>query len=315
MKTFLKVVLSIAAVILLTYIGNASFVIWGAVAGLVCSVLIIISVNKADVLFAIGLFQYGKDRHEAAYKFMKSAYATTKLAPNKVLLYSYMMIRDGKLTDAEAVLNKVTFLNRRDLSKVDLMNARINRAIILWKQDKLPEAIELLEEAYGQNMMSTTLYGTLGYFYILNNQLAKALEFNKEAYEYNSENAVIADNLAYNYILYSDFEKAEEIYKKVLAAKPQFIEPYYNYALLLEKRMQSREAIEYYKKALKFPEKYLSIITHESIYEAIERLEAGKITLDTVLEDDISPSVEQSEEIQSDEQTEVVSETDKGIEE
>ena len=96
----------------------------------------------------------------------------------------------------------------------------------------------MLEDAYDQNMISTTLYGTLGYFYILNNQTAKALEFNKEAYEYNKENAVIADNLAYNYILFGEFEKAEEIYKVVLATKPQFIEPYYNYALLLEKRIQ-----------------------------------------------------------------------------
>ena len=82
----------------------------------------------------------------------------------------------------------------------------------------------------------------------------------------------------------SDFEKAEEIYKRLLSFKPEFIEPYYNYAMLLEKRMQSSEAIEYYKKALKYPEKYLSVITHNSINEAIERLQKHVVTLDRTQE-------------------------------
>lgn len=300
MKSLLKVLLAFVVIALMTYIGNKSFGIIGAIVAFVCTIFVIIGIKRADFMYGIGFFQYCKGNYNVAFNLMKSAYKTTKLSPHKTISYSYYLIREGRIEEADVVLNKVTYLKKRELSPADLMNSKINRSLVLWKQDKLDKAIELLEECHKENLVSTTLYGTLGYFYILNNQLTKALEYNKQAFEYNSDNAVIADNLAYNYILFGEFEKAEEIYKKILVAKPQFIEPYYNYALLLEKRMQIKEAIEYYKKALQFSEKYLSVIKHSDINEAIKRIEGGVITLDTVLENSATEDEKtqyQSEEI------------------
>jgi tetratricopeptide (TPR) repeat protein len=228
MKNFFKGLFAIIALVLMTYIGSKSFGIIGAIVAFVCTILIIISIKRADFMYSIGFFQYCKGNVNVAFGMMQSAYKTTKLSPHKTISYSYYLIREGRIDEAETILNKVTYLKKRELSPADLMNAKINRSLVLWKQDKLDEAIELLEECHKENLVSTTLYGTLGYFYILNNQLPKALEYNKQAFEYNSDNAVIADNLAYNYILFGEFEKAEEIYKKILVAKPQFIEPYYN---------------------------------------------------------------------------------------
>ena len=314
MKKFLKGLFTIIAVVAVTYIGNESFGILGAIVAFVCSILIIISVKRADVLYTLGFFQYCKGNYNVAFGLMNSAYKTTKLSPHKAVSYSYYLIREGRIDEAQVILNKVTYLNKRDLSPQDFMNSEINRSLVLWKQDKLGEAIELLEGCHKQNLVSTTLYGTLGYFYILDNRLAKALEYNKQAYEYNSDNAVIADNLAYNYILFGELEKAEEIYKRILLSRPQFLEPYYNYALLLEKRMQIKEAIEYYQKALQFPEKYLSVIRHKDIKEALDRLEGGIITLDTVL-DEQNPSEEQSSETALPEQdTKDWAQTDEGNE-
>lgn len=296
MKKLLKALFVIVALSAMTYIGYVSFGIIGAIVAFVCSVLIIISIKRADFMFGIGFFQYCKGNYNLAFSLMKSAQKTAKLSPHKTISYSYYLIREGRLEEAEAVLNKVTYLKNRELSKDDLMNSKINRSLILWKQNKLDEAIELLEECHKDNLVSTTLYGTLGYFYILNNQLTKALEYNKQAFEYNNDNAVIADNLAYNYILFGELEKAEEIYKKILISKPQFIEPYYNYALLLEKRMQIKEAIDYYKKSLQFPEKYLSVIRHDDINNALERLDGGIITLDTVLEQSEKETTQEKKE-------------------
>ena len=291
MKSIKKGLLLFLLVIVLTVVGGSSFGWLGGILGFLAAIVVIIIANRATVMFMIGQLRYNKDDHIGAYKLMKKAYDTTKLAPAFTLMYAYMMIRDGMLSEAETVLNKVTYLNRRELTKEDLALANINKAIIMWKQDKLGEAIELLEDVYENGMKSTTLYGTLGYFYILDNRISKALEFNKEAYEYNSDNMIIADNLALNYILNSEFEKAEELYKMLFAQNPSFIEPYYNYALLLEKRMQYDEALEYYEKALEYPEKYLSTITHKDVYEAIQRL--GGEPIDDATEEPVEQQPEQ----------------------
>ena len=305
MKSIKKGLLLLITVIALTAIGGSAFGWIGGIVGFLLSLVIIIMANRASVMFILGQLRYNKDDHTGAYKLMKKAYDTTKLAPGFTLMYAYMMIRDGMLTEAETVLNKVTYLNRRELTKEDLALADINKSIIMWKQDRLGEAIELLEDVYDNGMKSTTLYGTLGYFYILDNRIEKALDFNKEAYEYNSDNMIIADNLALNYILNSEFEKAEELYKMLLAKNPAFIEPYYNYALLLERRMQTDEALEYYKKALEYPEKYLSTITHQDVNEAIDRL-GGAAVADE--EEVVSEVAEVAEEAVEELAEEVVSE-------
>ena len=65
--------------------------------------------------------------------------------------------------------------------------------------------------------------------------------------------------------------------------------------------MQNKRVITVLLAILKFSEKYLSVVKHESIYEALERLEGGIITLDTVLESDEN---EQNDVISTDEQIE-----------
>lgn len=276
MKSIYKGLLLFAMVIILTIVGNSAFGFLGGVLGFLAGILIIVLTNMPLVLFLTGQREYTKGNHEKAYKLMQKAYSTTKLSPQNSLAYAYLMIRDGMLSESEALINKVTYLNKRDLTSGDLLLANINRALILWKKGELGEAISLLEEMYEKNLRSTTLYGTLGYFYILSNELGKATEFNKEGYEYNSDNMIIVDNLGACYILNSEFEKAEEIYQKLFKMNPEFIEPYYNYATLLEKKGMFDEAKAYYKKALSFPEKYLSTVTHKDIYSSLENLGAGK---------------------------------------
>jgi len=298
MKSIYKGLLLFAMVIILTIVGNSAFGFLGGILGFIAGLLIIVLANMPLVLFMAGQREYTKGNHEKAYKLMQKAYSTTKLSPQHSLAYAYLMIRDGMLTESEALINKVTYLNKRDLTNSDMLLANINKALILWKKDELSEAIKLLEEMYDKNLRSTTLYGTLGYFYILSNELTKAIEFNKEGYEYNSDNMIIVDNLGSCYILNSEFEKAEEIYQKLFKQNPQFIEPYYNYATLLEKKGMFDEAKVYYKKALTFPEKYLSTVSHKDIRHALENLGVGKAinTEEPQVEDIPAEETHESEE-------------------
>lgn len=273
MKGILSGLLFIALIIVLTVIGGINFGFFGGIVGFLAGAAIFFVCKRASVLYAIGQNKYNAGNHTEAYKWMKKAYDTTRLSPSFSLLYAYMMIRDGMLDEAEAVINKVTYLNSKEMTKSDKIDANLNRAIIKWKQDNLSEAIEILEDIYKDELRSTTLYGTLGYFYLLDNQNAKALEFNKEAYEYNSDNMIIEDNLGASYIANGEFEKADEVYSKLFEQNPEFIEPYYNYGMLMEKRGRYNIAKTYYERALEYPEKYLSTIKHIEIEAAIENVD------------------------------------------
>ena len=275
MKGIINGLLFIAMIAVLTVIGGTTYGWIGGLGGFLAGVLLLCIIKRATLFFLIGQSKYkptSKNGNKAAYRWMQKAYNTTKLAPSFALMYAYMMIRDGKLSEAELILNKVTFLNRKTLSKEDLMTANLNMAIIKWKQDNLSEAIDILEDIYDQGLRTTNLYGTLGYFYLLDNNIAKAVEFNKEGHEYNSDNMIIEDNLGASYIANSELDKAEEVYTKLFTHNPQFIEPYYNYGMLMEKLCNYDTAREYYEKALAIPEKYLSTVTHAQIEEAIANI-------------------------------------------
>ena len=273
MKGIVKVLLYIALVAILAAVGGSTFGFFGGLIGFFAGVAVLFVINRATVFYVIGQRKYNAGDHTEAYKWMKKAYDTTRLKPGFALLYAYMMIRDGMLDEAEAVINKVTYLNSKEMTKSDKIDATLNRSIIIWKQNDLSEAIEILEEVYEKGLKSTTFYGTLGFFYLLANQNDKALEFNKEAYEYNSNNMIIKDNLGASYIASGEFEKADEVYSKLFEQNPEFMEPYYNYGMLMEKRGRYDIAKTYYEKALEFPEKYLSTISQDEIKAAIENVD------------------------------------------
>ena len=132
--------------------------------------------------------------------------------------------------------------------------------------------IEEIEEVYESGYRSTVMYGTLGTYYLLNGQYTKALEFNKEALAFNSTDKIIRDNLAYNYFLCGNIGTAAQMYEELTDEKPSFIEPYYNYGLVLEASGDYEGAMDFYEKALTIEAKFLSTVTHEEVKEAIAKL-------------------------------------------
>ena len=130
-----------------------------------------------------------------------------------------------------------------------------------------------MEELYSEGYLNSNLYGSLGYFYIANNEIDKAIEFSKEGTEYNPDDLISLDNLGQAYIAAGNLDEAEEIYGRIFEKSPEFIEPFYNYATLLEKHGELTDARECYEKALEYDEKFLSTVTHEMVNQAIARVD------------------------------------------
>lgn len=228
---------------------------------------------RADLMSTYAHYLYGKD-HGKAFLWFERAMKTGKMRPQPTLMYAYMLIREGVLDKSERIINKTMFMHKDKLPDQFKSASHLNLSIIKWKRGQITDAIEELEEVYNGGFRSTVMYGTLGTYYLLNGQYAKALDFNKEAYEYNDTDHSIRDNLALNYYLCGNIQAADEIYDELIDEDPTFIEPYYNYGMVLEHLGEYEAAMANYEKALTFTVKFLSTVSHEQVMAAIESLKA-----------------------------------------
>lgn len=228
---------------------------------------------KPRIYTIIGRRKYFED-HEAGFKWLEKAYDTGRMSAQQSLIYAYLLIRDGEIAKAERLITSVIHQKKDKLTKQNLLAADLNIAIIRWKQNNLDAAIKKMEEVYAEGYRSTVHYGTLGIFYILNNQLDRAEEFCLEAFDYNPGDASIRDNLGLVYMEKGDTDKAKEIYDALFEeTEPNFIEAFYNYARVLEAKGDYQKAVEYYQKAMGCPEKYLSTVKMSQVEYALSRAE------------------------------------------
>lgn len=269
-KTGLKYILYLLASFAAVFIAFSFGPVVGTVLLLV-SLLTLGFILRGDILAIVARCIYNND-HGKGFLWFERALKTGKMRPINVLVYTYLLIRDGVLDKSEQLIVKTLFVDREKLTDEHVSGAHINLSIIKWKNSDLRGAIEEIEEVYESGYRSTVMYQTLGTYYILNGQYAKALEFNKEALDFNSTDKIIRDNLAYNYFLCGNIGTAVQMYEELIDENPTFIEPYYNYGLILEAEGDYEGAMAFYEKALTIEVKFLSTVTHETVKEAIAQL-------------------------------------------
>ncbi len=225
--------------------------------------------HKVDFYEIMSNIAYKKGDMDKCLEWLKKAYMTKGAKTRVKVLYGYLLLKTEKVEESEAILKPLTELEQ---SSDDVLAAKSNYALVLWKKGKLDEAVELLEEVFAHEK-TTIVYGSLGYLLILKGDLDRALEINNEAYEYNSSDSIILDNLAHTYYLLGNMERSDELYKELIGMKPSFPEAYYNYSLVLVKEEKYNEALETVKKALDYKLSYLSNLNCEDIDRHIKEIE------------------------------------------
>ncbi|MBQ7718354.1 MAG: tetratricopeptide repeat protein [Clostridia bacterium] len=265
MKKFFSNVFLPVAVIVLVYMYC------GLLLGLIASAaLIIFWIYRylPTIYMSLGHSYYLKD-NDKMFDYFEKAYNTGRLTAEQKLNYAYMAMREGRMEKAERLFNAVLAYKQ----KPDLMaRARLNYALFLWKSGNLDEALELTEEVF-KDYKSSLSYGNYGYLLMMKGDLDKALEINLEAYEYNDANAVIADNLGQNYYLLGRYEESREIFEKLIASKPQFPIPYYNYAKTLYALGEKTEALENLNTALQYPFSSVAELSRDEVENMIAKIE------------------------------------------
>ena len=229
-------------------------------------------VFRAQIMFLKGNARYNTNDKQGAFEIYEKAYLTGRLKPVNSLYYAYLLLRDGKIEKSEKMIDEISKKYKNVLLKNEKLSIRINKALIKWKKGDLKDAIADAEGIYNEGVKNTSLYGVLGYWYIIDKRYDDALKINEEAHEYNSSDLIIYDNLAQNYFLVGNKEKSEEMYKDILDKNPDFIEPYYNYGMLVLSNGDKEKAKEYFEKALSMEEKFLSTVTHDMVRYEIEKI-------------------------------------------
>lgn len=221
------------------------------------------------LMVVLGNLNYSKDRLNKSEGYFKRVY-TCFYAPIKhKLSYSYILILQGRLDEAEEVLE---VLSNRKIESKELINLKLNQSLICWKKGKLEDAIQILSDTY-RDYKTMIIYQNLGYFLILKGDYQKALEFNLEAYEYDKTNVGILDNLAENYYFMAQYDKALELFENIYKESPSFASPYFYYALTLIQIGKKSEAMDILNKGLECKFSYLSAVQKEEIEAKIKELE------------------------------------------
>ena len=244
---------------------------WLGIGVMVAGLALVVFFLRANLISAYAFTLYSKDIGKS-FLWFERALKTGRMRPQDVLIYAYLLIREGVLDKSERLINKTLFIEKDKLPNDFVQGSHLNLSIIKWKRGDLTGAIEELEEVYNTGFRTTVMYGTLGTYYLLNGQLAKAMEFNKEALEFNDTDPSIRDNLALNYFLMGDIKSADEIYDQLIDEEPSFIEPYYNYGRVLENMGEYEAAMANYEKAMEMPIKFLSTVTKEQVESAYNGL-------------------------------------------
>lgn len=186
--------------------------------------------------------------------------------------YAYYLLREGEIELSEEIYKNI--LNQ-NLAKDTRLKIRTDYAVLLLKTGRIDEAIEELEEVT-LNYTNTTIYGSLGYLYLLKNNKRRAESYNLEAYEYNSDDPVILDNLVQLYIRMEDYNEAKKYADELLEKKPYFVEAYYDSAFVYMKLGELDRAKEILEDAKNCRITFMSTVKEEDIEEFSNCLESGK---------------------------------------
>ena len=284
MKGFIKFIIALLIPTLCTWYASTKgipVVTWSV---LIVTVAGVLFAFRASILMTIGVNIYHSNP-QAGIKVMRLAYKTRKLSPSHQLIFAFIILRNGEIDEAESIMTKATVIGKHALTDTEFKAVEFNRSLITWKKGDLSQAIVQMEDLYANGYKTNGLYGSLGSLYNLNKEYSKAIALATEGLEANSTDLVSLDNLGQAYIGLGMLDEALKVYEELIPMHPRFLEAYYNYGTILEKKDKLTEAKYNYETALTIDEKYLSTVSHDEVCEAIDRI--CDISIDNVKIEDI----------------------------
>lgn len=221
-----------------------------------------------DLLNISAGYNMKRGRLDKSLRRIYKAYKLKNSSMQTALAFIYLLQKAGKYDTAGEVIEKT---EAKDISDSDRYTLLLNKALFLWKKNRISESIQLYEKLL-EDGESTALYSSYGYIVTLGGDMEKALEINKKAHKYNPNNKAIMDNLGLTYIKTGNLDEAFDIYDALLKKNPTFPEAFYNMAELMKLMRDYTEAVRYIKQCLSMDFDGLSTITKEDAQKKLGQL-------------------------------------------
>ena len=217
------------------------------------------------------------EKHRQALEMYEQAYKDHNLTGPMLLAYGVLLMRFDRCEEAKKVLlESEKQIGNDPQSRKQL---RVDYAVCQWKLGELDKAIENMESA-ASNGATSTIYTTLGYFYIEKGRqtgdFSKAIEFNNQAMEYDDEDAGVLDNMGQLNYFMGDHDKAYEYFAKAYKQKQTQVATMYYIAKINLERGNLEKAEAFAKASLEGNFSALATITKQQVEELIAEIEAAK---------------------------------------
>ncbi len=234
---------------------------------LILALALILIRRRSSLVAFFAEIQYRRGKQSESLKLYQLADKIGTLKLDDKLMLGYVCLRCGDLEGANKHLRLCSTMTPRGSAERNQVRSLL--ALVSWKEGRLDDAIEELEEILASGYKNTVLYQNLGIFYNLSQDTEKALQCNLEAYDYNADDQVILDNLANAYANAGQYEKAAALYDELIHQDPEpsFPEAYYTYGEILLHLGRKAEGIAMIEKSLTKPFSFLSVRPREEIVE------------------------------------------------
>ncbi len=217
----------------------------------------------------IGNYWYTIKHFKRANYFFEKAVKHNTHHVKALYIYALQKLQDG---DGAEALKYFTLSEKYNFSPLMDKYISLSKSSCYWVMGNTDKAIELLENLISRySYINTDVYTTLGYLYILKNDLEKAEEYTKKAIEDNDAHAPAWDNMGQIYYKKGEFEKAKEYFKKALEYK-DLPDSLYFMGLISANEGNTSPAREYFTKALSCNISALNTVTKEDIQNQLNSL-------------------------------------------
>lgn len=242
----------------------------GGIAALLIYALTYLFFNRSIIYQNKAGKKYHNGDYEGALSDLKTAVSSDPKNAKIRSTYAFLLVKMGYVDEAAAQIDEA--ISRVKLEN-DKNNMIVTKALVLWKQGNIDQAIDLLDELI-KTFETTSLYSILGLLYIEKGAYTKALEFNLSAKDYNISNPVILNNLGASYFLLGDYDNAFETFQEVMKYKPAFPEAYYYYAKILEQKGDLEKALYMVRHSINLQFWHTSVVSKEKVESYLSELEA-----------------------------------------
>ena len=258
--TYLILGLFIASVIAINFLGY----VWYHIILLDIGLLLLLALLfRVAILSMYANVAYISGKEDAARKYLKMAIDKKTKNSATYLNYAIVLVREGKAKESIEYLEIAEKINKNPINE---KNIKLTMASSYWVSGDIDKAIEILETMRKKyDYVNAHVLTTLGYMYLLKENLDEALSCTNKAIEDAPQSGAAWDNLGQIYYMQENFEEAKTSFEKAVSYKSTLPDSLYYLGKIALNEENQESAKNYFAKALDCEITSLNTVTREQI--------------------------------------------------